>query len=54
MEIDIAALQRLPEITAIDGLRPTRPRCLPGKRTQVMCVTKTCKKTNVVIHASPA
>jgi hypothetical protein len=53
MEIDVAALQRLPELAEVAGLRPTKPiRCLPGKKTQIACQTKSCTKTIVIIHVS--
>jgi hypothetical protein len=52
MEIDIAALQRLPEIAAVDGLRPIRGKCLPGKKTQVLCIKPTCRKTNVLVQSA--
>jgi hypothetical protein len=53
MEIDVAALQRLPEMTEIDGLRPIKGKCLPGKKTQVLCITRTCRKTQIIVQASP-
>ena len=54
MEIDVAALQRLPETAEVVGLRPDDPlRCLPGKKTKVWCVLGTCRRTQVIISASP-
>jgi hypothetical protein len=50
MEIDVGALQRLPEVTEVAGLRPIR--CVWNTRTKVLCggSGKTCTKTMVVVR----
>ena len=54
MEIDVAALQRLPELAEVDGLRPTDGvRCLPRQRTKIKCIDKTCQRTMIIISAAP-
>jgi hypothetical protein len=52
MEIDVTAMQRLPEIAELDGLRPIKGKCLPGKKTQVLCIRPTCRKTSVIVQAA--
>jgi hypothetical protein len=47
MEIDVAALQRLPEVSDVAGLLD-KPRCMPNSGTKVIC-DATCSKTVVVI-----
>lgn len=46
MEIDVHALQRLPEASEV-GLQ--KPKCLPDTSTKVICGPKSCKKTIIVI-----
>ena len=53
MEIDVAALQRLSEVTGIDGLRPNASRCLPVKKTKVICNKPTCRKTQIIVQVAP-
>jgi len=50
MEIDVNALQRLPEITEVVGLRPTGSR-VPPKGGVRCCRPPTCKRTPVLVIA---
>jgi hypothetical protein len=54
MEIDVTALQRLPEIAEVTGLGKNDPiRCLPRNRTRVICVLSTCQRTQIIISSAP-
>ncbi|HVQ94615.1 MAG TPA: hypothetical protein VMU51_26500 [Mycobacteriales bacterium] len=54
MELDIAALQRLPEVIEASGLDllPV-PICVPGTKTRLVCNTPTCGRTQIVISTPP-
>jgi hypothetical protein len=55
MDIDVTALQRLPEIAEVAGLRPKGGvRCLPRQRTKVICIDNTCTQTLIIIKSKPA
>jgi hypothetical protein len=54
MEIDIAALQRLPEVTEAAGLDlAPKPKCYPNSGTKVFCSSPSCSSTIVVVGTPP-
>lgn len=46
MNIDVTALELLPEFQTADGLKPKPPKC-ESKFTKVNCYPPTCANTDV-------
>jgi hypothetical protein len=49
MELDIRALEQLPEVAEPTGLDELDRSCPKGKATRIICVAPSCVRTDVIV-----